>query len=201
MERFTKISLCAALVAASLASTAQAETASTTVNVYAGLASVMQLQCGPVNFGVWRVPAMTRSAATTITLPATGDPVVTAPGADDANISLSIKWTAPARSSCLVLNSAAADGVKGTVAFAAGVNTGTFLSNGGTGSLDAALGAPEEPLTDFTYALVFTEPSAMDEGLSRFDIHGTMSIPAAISSKNLGGYEAAANTITFDDGL
>jgi len=203
MKRFTKISLCAAVVAASLATTAQAETANTTVEVYAGLASVMELTCSDVNFGVWRVPTGTRtgssSGATTITLNDADSATVTAGSSD--KVALSNAWTAPKTGTCNVTGSARTDGGSGTASLSDA--SGNFATSVGTGFENESIDAPSTPLSEgsFTYALTLssTTPEISGTGTSAFTIQGTMSIPDNLVADNYGGYKSADITVTFDD--
>lgn len=196
MKRFTKISCCAAVVAASLAFTAQAETASTTVNVYAGLASVMELSCTDVNFGVWRVPTGTRiNGATVVTLNNDDSTGITG---STANIALSADNLAPKAGVCDVTGSSKATGT-GTASLSAA--TGSFLTNGGTGFNAETLSAPGTAVSSFTYALALSSatPLISVTGTASFTIQGTMSIPDSLVAGNYGGYKSPDITVSFTD--
>jgi len=79
---------------------AAAETATDTIDVYAGLAPVMELSCSDVNFGVWRVPTGTRSGgATTVALATDSTTSITA--GSSTNIALSANYEDPAVSSVM----------------------------------------------------------------------------------------------------
>jgi hypothetical protein len=175
---------------------AAAETATDSVDVYAGLAPVMELSCSDVNFGVWRVPTGTRSGgATTVTL--TSDSTTSITSGSSSNIALSANYEDPAVSSCTVTGSAAADDTVGQVGFTGG--TGSFATNGGTGFNSETLAAPSTVVSSFSYSLTNTDPVSMSSGATSFKIHGTMSIPDNLVTANYGGYKAAAVTVTYSD--
>lgn len=175
---------------------ASAETASDTIDVYAGLAPVMQLTCTDVNFGVWRVPTGSRSGgATTVSLTALDAASVTA--GSSANIALSANYEDPAAADCTVTGSAATDATIGQVSFTGG--TGSFATNGGTGFNSENLAAPSTVVSSFTYALSSSTPAAMASGATSFSVYGTMSIPDALVTANYGGYKAAAVTVSYSD--
>ncbi|MFU8785590.1 hypothetical protein, partial [Aliidiomarina sp.] len=68
MKFSKKLTAAAAIVAAGFATNVAAETASDTIEVYAGLAPVLELTCTDVHFGVWRVPTGDRTESNMITL-------------------------------------------------------------------------------------------------------------------------------------
>ncbi len=197
MKKFTKRILVTALLAGSVVTTAQAETASVSVDVFAGLASVMELTCTNVNFGLWRVPTGARTGgASTITLTDLSATSVTA--GSSASIALSTAKAAPAAGSCSVSGSTKITG-NGTAALTGA--TGSFATNGGTGFNNETLAAATTPVSAFTYALALSSatPAISSTGTSAFTIAGTMSIPDGLAVANYGGYKGAAITVAFTD--
>lgn len=198
MKTTIKLTLGAALVAGSLAGVAKAETSNATIDVYAGLSSVMELTCSDVNFGVWRVPTGTRSGgATTVSLTSSDTTSITSGGTD--KIALSTKYEAPKSGKCIVSGSTAADSAKGAASITAG-DTGSFVTNGGTGFNNETLAAPTAVVSGFTYSLAVTEGSpTINSGAASFGITGTMVIPDSLTNDNYGGYQASSVTVTFND--
>ncbi len=199
MNKFTKLSLCAALLAGSLATTAQADTTSTTVQVFAGLAPVMVLTCTDVNFGVWHASLGTRTGgAATITLNNTNQ-VSLSVGSAAAEVSLSSAFLGPRTGICDVTGSKVTSGTGAASLNAAA--TGAFVTNGGTGFNSEVLAAPGTAVASFTYALVVSNltPVITAQGTAQFKVRGTMSIPDGLIPANYGGYKGAAITVTFDD--
>ncbi len=197
MNKFTKLSLVTALLAGSVVTTAQAETASTSVNVFAGLASVMTLTCSNVNFGTWRVPAGPRaSGASIITL--TNDHNVSVTDGTAAGVALTGTNIAPAAGSCSVTGSTKTSGT-GTATLTS--PTGTFVATTGTGFDGESLAAPASASTTFTYSLALSTgtPAISPTGTTAFTIAGTMRIPDGLAMGNYGGYKGAAITVAFTD--
>jgi len=174
---------------------AAAETATDTVDVYAGLAPVMELSCTDVNFGVWRVPTDSRSGNTTITLVKEGTASVTS--GSSTNIALSGNWLAPQAGSCTVSGSGAANGITGQVGISSA--TGSFVGNSGSGFEAEAIAEAGTPVASFTYALTNTTPVAMAAGATSFTLHGTMEIPDGLIAANYGGYQSPSITVDYVD--
>ncbi len=200
MNKFTKRILVTALLAGSLATTAQAETASDTIDVFAGLKSIMKLTCTDVNFGVWRVPTGVRTGgATTITLDASNQATRTAGSAD--KVALSTVFEAPRTGVCNVTGSTLTSGLGAVTLNGAATATGSFITNGGTGFNSEVLAAPGTPVESFTYTLNLSSstPTISGTGTATFTIQGTMSIPDALSAANYGGYKSTTVVAAFED--
>ena len=175
---------------------AAAETAEDTVDVYAGLAPVMELSCEDVNFGVWRVPTGDRTGANTVTLSFDDSTAVTGTGTS-TNIALSGNWLAPQAGSCTVTGSSAIDDTVGQVAISSA--TGSFVGNSGSGFEAEEIAEAVTPVAAFTYALVNTAPAAMADGATSFTLHGTMEIPDSLIAANYGGYQSPSITVEYED--
>ncbi len=195
MKKFTKRILVTALLAGSLATTAQAETASTTVQVFAGLAPVIQLTCTDVNFGTWRVPTGA-GAVTTITLDGASD-IAIAAGAI-TNVALSTTRNTSANGVCTVTGSLKTAG-NGAATLTGG--TASFSANtGSTGFMDESVTAPNTALETLGYVLALSSTTpAISAGGASFKIGGVMTIPVGLVSANYGDYKAPTVTVSFDD--
>ncbi|MBN2644308.1 MAG: hypothetical protein JXR59_02420 [Desulfuromonadaceae bacterium] len=185
----------AALSFGIFAGTAVAETTTDTIDVYAGVSSVMELNCTDLNYGVWIVPTGSRGNTTVVTLTSDNNTSITS--GSSTGIALSANYAAPAASSCTVTGSTAADGTTGQVNF---TGTGTFVANtGGTGFNAESIPAPSAALTTFYYALAHTTPTAMSSGATSFTVHGTINIPDGLTTANYGGYMAPAVIVSYED--
>ena len=202
MKRFTKISLCAAVVAASLATTAQAEEASTTVNVYAGLASVMELTCSDVSFGVWRVPTGSRAGGTTTITLVEGGTASTTTGGDGVALSVAHVSHAPKAGECTVSGSSKVSG-DGAANIGGGIAdiTGSFVAAGADDEFFTGLKVPTTALTALNYTLRLSNytPTVTGSGGTIFKVFGEMVIPNDLGSSNYGGYKAGTIAVSFDD--
>ena len=175
---------------------AAAETATDTVDVYAGLAPVMEMSCEDVNFGVWRVPTASRSGANTVTLSDAGATAVTGTGTS-TNIALSSNWLAPQAGSCTVTGSTAVNGTVGVVAISSA--TGSFVGNDDSGFEAEGIAEAVTVVSGFTYELASTTPVGMVAGATSFTLHGTMEIPDSLIAANYGGYQSPSITVTYTD--
>lgn len=112
MKFSKKLTAIATVVAAGFATNVAAETATDTVEVYAGLAPVLEMTCSDVNFGVWRVPTGDRSGTTTVTLDASSVATATVTGGSTADtaVSLSGDYAIAAAGTCNVTGSTVTSG-------------------------------------------------------------------------------------------
>lgn len=207
MKFSKKLTTLATIVAAGFATNAAAETASDTIEVYAGLAPVLELTCSDVKFGVWRVPTRTEGGVTTITL---SDDNTTAVATNTTNVALSSAEIAqPAAGSCAFTGSAVATGET-----AMGVSMAATEATTGAGTLTAGTliaaannvyadinGASAGAALEFT--LNFPTTTAVDSnGAGSFKIAGVLTIPETIVADNYGGYKQNGTiTVTIDDGV
>lgn len=188
-----------------ISSSAIAETATDTIEVYAGLAPILTLECSNVNFGAWRVPPGERANLTKINMP-TNSSNVTATVGDtstaDNDVSLSIKYASPSLGECIATGSSAyRDGLqtRGTVTRSA---AGGLLSGTSNNPFAIGLNAPTGfSLQGFRYVLEFSTlaPLISSTGRATFRIGGTLTIPKTLVSDNYGAYQSGLITITFDD--
>ena len=188
-------------------SSAMAETATDTIDVYAGLESVLKLECSDINFGVWRVPTGFR-ATTHIHMAADGSTEATvsnSPGAAvDERVSLSTEYDLPSASTCNVTGSqVGGEGITGTASFFDDSGTGQLVPGTYTGATNyPAAASTDDGLFGFTYVLSFSQtavPITLD-GTATFTIFGRMGIPGSVSAENYGAYKSR-NTVSiqFDD--
>jgi len=179
---------------------AAAEEATDTVDVYAGLASVIELVCEDVNFGVWRVPTGDRTGTNTITL--ASDNTVTVGGTGVGTIALSTDYLGPQAGACTVSGSSAADDATGAASIL--VTSGAMATSGAAGGNQFAvsLAGPEaEGNMDYTLALTSATP-AISSGAASFGITGVLTISASILNSNYGSYKgSASHTVAFDDSI
>ena len=178
---------------------AAAETASDTVDVYAGLAPVLELACSDVNFGVWRVPTGARGAVNTIALLAGSQTEVG--GTGSGAIALSANYLAPQAGYCSVSGSTVADNATGVASI--GLATGTMISSGaaaGGNIFAAALAGPDAVAAmSYTLAISVLEP-VITSGQASFNVTGVLTIPAELVSDNYGAYKGSvSHTVSFAD--
>jgi hypothetical protein len=182
-----------------------ADSATASVNAMAGLAPVLTLSCTDVNFGVWRVPVRSGGGVTTVTLTVdanngAGTTTATAAG-NTSSVSLSSEYLAPKAATCSV---SGASVHTATIQTAIASNTGLTFGASTHESLatPGALAALSATLT-----LAGTGVVVDANGAGSFRITGTLSIPAAISASNYGGYKtqtgtgANAATVTLTDAI
>ena len=177
---------------------AAAETATDSVDVYAGLAPVLELTCTDVNFGVWRVPAGERGGANTITLAANGATTVGGTGtATSIALSGTYNSTAPFAGSCTVSGSNATDATEGAASLS--VTSGT-LAGTTVNSYSSQDVAPAHD-ANLTYTLEVSDATpAISSGAASFDITGVMTIPEALVVDNYGEYKGlVSHTVSFND--
>lgn len=200
------VSLVACLVGFS--SSTIAETATDTIDVYAGLADVLKLECSDINFGVWRVPTGNRSNSTTVFLAANGDTeakVSNSEGAAaDTAVSLSTIYDTPSASTCTVTGSqVGGEGITGTAAYVDDSGSGQLVPGTYTGAANyPAAASTDVGLFGFSYILSFSQtavPIAAD-GTATFTISGRMNIPNNVATNNYGAYKSLSTvSIQFDD--
>lgn len=215
MKFSKKVTAIATMVAAGFATNVAAETASDNINVYAGLAPVLELMCSDVKFGVWRVPVGSRTGgATTITLTDGGSGATEfAIGGSTTGVAVSgaAEAAAPALGSCAFTGSVADAGET-----AMGVSMATTVTGASTddvGSLTggtmvaagadeyAGLAAPETVNTGLGFTLSFEPATAISvSGEGSFKIAGILTIPDNIVAGNYGGYKQDGTiTVTIND--
>ena len=174
----------AALPFGIFAGTAAAETATDTVDVYAGLAPVLELSCTDVNFGVWRVPTGDRGDTNTITLAANNNTTVQGSGMS-TRIALSTTYNSepPFAGSCTVAGSNAADDAEGSAFLS--VTSGTLI--GTTGNSYSSQNTAPTDAAILTYTLAVSDATpAISSGAASFNITGVMTIPQVLVVANYG---------------
>ena len=204
MKFSKKLTAAAAIVAAGFASNAAAETATDTVDVYAGLQAVLEMTCSDVNFGVWRVPTGDRGGSTTVTLDESGNvsATVTSGGAADNGVANDDdKFDAPAAGTCNVTGSTVSD-ADGAASITTG-GSGTFLgtnSNPFATGLEKPDALPPGSAFSFTLSLSTATPAIDANGEATFQVVGSMEIPNNLVSDNYGAYiSEGSSTVLFDD--
>ena len=191
-----------------VSASAIAETATDTVEVYAGLESVLKLECSDINFGVWRVPTGIRSNSTTVYLAENGDTEAKVSNnegaAADTAVSLSMIYDTPSASTCTVTGSqVGGEAITGTASFLGDSGSGQLVPGTYTGATNyPAAAITDAGLFGFTYVLSFSQtavPIAAD-GTATFTISGRMNIPSPVATNNYGAYKSL-NTVSiqFDD--
>ena len=185
------ISASALITIALLASTASqadiGDVATATLEVTAGLAPVMTLDCTDVSFGTYLAPTGARGGATTVTLNSNGNSSFSG---GTEGVALASGGAQPSVGSCTVSGSQAVDDTVGAVTFEIpddALNSDT--SNG-----------PDEAVSDLTFTLEATNNSNMSNGVLTFSVYGTLSIPDNLTEGKYGQYRSEAVTVTFDDG-
>ena len=201
--RLSKISTAVVLgTLAVISMQAQAvDTGTATVNATAGLAPVVVVSCTDVNFGVWRIPNRSSGGQTTVitltTAANTAGAVTTATATGDTtSVALATGYLAPVAATCSVsgiMNKAA------TVQTAISANTSlTFAPSTHESLADpTALAALSAELT-----LAGTGVAIDGNGSGAFRVTGVLTIPAAITGNNYGGYKTSvgnAATVTVTD--
>ena len=184
---------------------AMAETATDTIEVYAGLAPALELTCSDVHFGVWHVPTGNRGGATNITLTREND-ALAGDNAGRMALSENTAFNGPQAGSCNVTGSSATTGngqailvgespqqtVSGTLAAIANVSDYKFgtisIPSGGAGTMAYTLGVSNR------------HPPISETGTASFSIVGVLTIPNNITSDWFGGYKSSApHLVQFDD--
>lgn len=209
MKFSKKVTAIATVVAAGFATNVAAETATDTIDVYAGLAPVLELVCSDVKFGVWRVPTRTEGGVTTITL---SDDNTTAVATNTTNVALSGAAIAqPAAGSCAFTGSAGAAGETAMdVSMATTVTSASTAAGELTGGTMIAATSNEYAALDAAttaaalgFELSFPTTTAVDSnGAGSFKIAGVLTIPETIVADNYGGYKQDGTiTVTIDDGV
>lgn len=187
---------------------AMAETATDTIEVYAGLEAVLKLECSDINFGVWRVPTGNRSNSTTVYLAENGDTEAKVSNnegaAADTAVSLSTIYDTPSASTCTVTGSqVGGEGITGTAAYVDDSGSGQLVPGTFTGAANyPAAASTDDGLFGFSYVLSFSQtavPIAAD-GTATFTISGRMNIPNSVATNNYGAYKSQSTvSIQFDD--
>lgn len=185
-----------------------AETATDTIEVYAGLEAVLKLECSDINFGVWRVPTGNRSNPTTVYLAENGDTEAKVSNnvgaAADTAVSLSTIYDTPSASTCTVTGSqVGGEGITGTAAYVDDSGSGQLVPGTFTGAANyLAAASTDTGLFGFSYVLSFSQtavPIAAD-GTATFTISGRMNIPNSVATNNYGAYKSLSTvSIQFDD--
>ena len=184
---------------------ARAETVTDTIQIYAGISPVLEMNCTDLNFGVWLLPVGTRAGPTYIEIASSGTAtaqLTDAAGVADNAVSLSAKFDAPAAGVCTVTGSQVGGvGVNGTATITTGGPVGTLIP-GENASAANYPGAADIGLGSFTYAIALstTTPAISAEGTAIFMVVGNMMIPAAVLASHYGAYTGTVgHTISFDD--
>lgn len=203
------VSLIAA--ASLLSNVAVAEEATTDIFVYAGLEPVMQLNCSPLNFGVYQIARGDRGIGTNMTTVQMAiaknregaDEIRISylnSGQDQISLSDKAEYDPPQFAVCIVTGSRVKSGSLtitrdpglGSVSFAGVASNPFALSRG-------------KPTADATGILgFFTVPPSVTtdaNGDAEFTVVGELDIPNNLAADNYGSYKAAPLTITVSDGL
>lgn len=210
MKNF-KLRMLSTAIAVGFASNVTAETATDTVDVYAGLAPSLELTCTDVHFGVWRVPVRDGGGSTTVTLTAgtfnTGNstfPTSEAVTGNDTGVALSSNFDEPQVGTCLVSGSAAADGTTGTASLpdlsGAALAPITDVADYVFGTINIPTSSDPD-LLPFSLTLSSTSPT-INSGETQFAIAGAVTLPANITVGQYGGYKYSDSVVvTFNDGV
>ncbi|WP_404400529.1 hypothetical protein LG288_11080 [Idiomarina seosinensis] len=181
-------------------SSTMAETATDTIDVYAGLAPALELTCSDVNFGVWRVKQGNTGFKVVLATDSTFS--VTGTGTGDA--AKSENFPDPVAGSCTATGSAAADASTGTASITGDIGeTLKAVSAGTTNYFDGQqIGVPTgSKVLNYTLDLSSTSP-VITSGTATFTIGGEVDIPADIVAADHGGYVSSAiHTVTFNDNV
>ena len=195
MKTLTRAILATSLVAGlGFSQTALAETATTELQVNAGLAEALTLSCDTaMSFGITRLGNLDRSAVTTLTLdPSNNNLTVTN---DDGNVGVTAGEGQAGE--CIIAGSAAANTTSVTVSFStpddlAG-NTSAFgnLTAPASGSDISGMAVSITSVTGVTIG---------ETGGASFNIGGVLTIPATATPQNMGGYSTTTE-VTVNDGF
>lgn len=199
------------MVAAGFATNVAAETATDTIDVYAGLAPVLELICTDVKFGVWRIPVRSLNGTTTITLTNNAGATEHAVGGNDTGVSLSdAAAAAPALGSCAFTGSVATEGAETMGVTMATTVTGATMAGGSLTGGTMVSAADNEYVAGLSFpvtaaalgfTLSFPQLTAVDaNGEGSFKIAGVLTIPETIVPNNYGGYKQDGTiTVTIND--
>ncbi len=193
--------IAAALVATSIASTAWiasptwAASASADIEATAGILPLLQVECTPLNLGVWRIPVRSGGLSTWISIPSSfGAVPQVSPNQNTVSASVRSGHTAtPAQ--CTLSGTSAPDGTE------IGLSGLTGFNLVGSGASYNDLGMP---VAGLTIPGEFFPPSFVTTvgGSVVFHIGGIMEIPATVTSDAYGGYRSSSpQTLTVDDGV
>lgn len=177
-----------------------ADTATADLEVKAGLAQSMTVDCSlsSLTFGITRFGTLTRAAATVLTLaPGTGAIIVTAgTGATGVSAGTGSSGT------CSVSGSSAVEGTTMTVQIAGTTPAAaTLLLDGSAVAIDG-IGAPTAALNNLSLSLFTIDgaPSIDATGAGMINIGATLTIPAVLTEGNMGGYQQMVE-VTISDGM
>lgn len=215
MKFSKKLTAAAAIVAAGFASNAAADTATDTIEVYAGLAPALELTCTDVHFGVWRVPTGDRGGVTTVALTAGAfssgafETTAAATGfADRVALSKNAAFDEPQVGTCVVTGSTAAENAPGSASIIDedGVQAfGSVVAIGTAGDYEfGTIGVPANEEAQMSYLLELNNRAPVFDanGRTEFAVEGTLTIPQTITAGDLGGYKSnASHTVAFNDGV
>ncbi|WP_404400527.1 hypothetical protein LG288_11075 [Idiomarina seosinensis] len=212
MKFSKKLTTLATIVAAGFATNAAAETATDTIDVYAGLAPALELTCNSVKFGVWRVPVRSSGGVTTINLNDDGSSNATTTTATNTD-KVALKTdtdSQPELGQCSFTGSSAPESATGMA-----ISFATSSSAAGTASAGAVadgtmIAAPNNEYADIdgastpaalVYDLSFPTTTAIaSDGTGSFVIEGVLTIPETIAIANYGAYKQDGTiTVTIDD--
>ena len=197
MKTLTRAILATSLVAGlGFSQTALAESTSTDLDVNAGLAEALTLNCNTaLSFGITRLETLARGSATTLEVPAAGG-IATAAGDTEG-----VTASGGEAGACSIAGSLAGNNTEVTVTIAGetdGTGSVDLISNGTAfGPTTALTGVNALKVSTFT-----TNPSPVviaEDGSASFGIGGTLTIPATVISANLGGYSATVTVEVADE--
>lgn len=208
MKSSMKLKALIVAIAVGYVSNIAAETASDSVNVYAGLMPALELTCSDVHFGVWRVPVRTGGTATTIALTAgvftdSSYASLTAVTGNTSGVAQSVIFDEAQVGTCVATGSRTPTSTAGSATFSGDVSAISLSAI--TNSSEYTFGAINAPTSPDPLSLSYTlgiSPVAplLNAGEATFAITGTLNIPADISVADYGGYKSDASiTVTFTD--
>ncbi|WP_404400531.1 hypothetical protein LG288_11085 [Idiomarina seosinensis] len=194
-------------------SSTMAETATDTIDVYAGLAPALELSCTDVHFGVWRVPTGDRGSVTTVTLTAgafsNGAFATTesaSGGGDRVSLSQSSDFNESQVGTCSVTGSTAAENATGSASLLnedTGQVFGSLVAITSSGDYSfGTIGTPLNTEASMFYTLELSDraPTIDANGEARFAVVGEFTIPQTIDADWYGGYKSnGSETVQFDD--
>ena len=197
------------LIMMSFSGKAAAETATDDVEVYAGLAPVLELVCSDVKFGVWRVPVRTSGDVTLITL--TADNVVAVTGNAAGVAKSEANDAEPAAGNCTFTGSSAEaseDGMVVTMVVGgsqASVADGNLTNGAMVPTANNEYAGLLMPVSSASlgFSLSFPQSAAIgSDGSGSFKITGILTIPETIIAANYGAYkQAGVISVTIDDSV
>lgn len=173
------------------------------VNARAGLASLFEVTCSPVNFGVWRVPVRSSGGTTRVFLDVSANDRTGISNAylkgNTYLVSLASGYNPPEAGTCIVTGAVAVSTTLPT-AISNNLNLSFIASNHEGLGTPGTLALLTADLRLFSGG-AGTNPVAIDaNGSGSFRVVGILTIPEEIKAENYGGYETGTGaTVSVTD--